>query len=120
MGAWRDRYRAESKDQLPEYGFGKNGWAYDFFLALPVDPSGALNDGRAFRDVRDLKRHLLADETQLARNLARQLSVYATGSPVHFSDRAAIEQIVQQTRAGSHGVRDLVHAVVQSELFRKK
>jgi hypothetical protein len=120
MGAWRDRYRAESKDQLPEYGFGKNGWAYDFFLALPVDPSGALNDGRAFRDVRDLKRHLLADETQLARNLARQLSVYATGSPVHFSDRAAIEQIVQQTRAGSHGVRDLVHAVIQSELFRKK
>jgi hypothetical protein len=95
MGAWRDRYRAESKDQLPEFGFGKNGWAYDFFHALPVDPSGALADGRAFADVKELKRHLLADETQLARNLAHDLRHRLAGplqrSRRHRTDPAAVQ-----------------------------
>jgi hypothetical protein len=88
MGAWRDRYRAESKEVTPELGIGKNGWPFAFHYAMQVDPSGQLPDGRAFKDVRDFKKLLLNDEAQIARNLTKQLSVYATGAPVRFSDRA--------------------------------
>ena len=84
------------------------------------DASGALPDGRAFKDVRDFKRLLLADETQIARNLARQLTIYATSAPVRFSDRAAIEQILQRTRAQGYGARSLVHQIIQSDLFLNK
>jgi hypothetical protein len=120
MGGWRDRYRATATTTDPEKGFGKNGWAYAFYHAMPVDSGGAMDDGRSFRDVREFKDLLLQDETQLARNLARQLTVFATGAPVRFSDRPAIEEVVRQTRGTQHGVRDLVHAVVQSELFQTK
>jgi hypothetical protein len=120
MGAWRDRYRGESRDKLPEFGFGKNGWAYTFHFALPVDPSGTLVDGRSFRDVTELKQLLLADERQIARNIARQLAIYASGAPIRFSDRAGIEAILERTRDGGHGVRDIVHAIVQSDLFLNK
>jgi hypothetical protein len=85
-----------------------------------VDPSGQLVDGRPFRDVRELKALLLQDEAQIARNLARQLAVYATGAPVRFADREAIEHMLQATAPGGHGVRSLVHEIIRSDLFLNK
>jgi len=120
LGGWRDRYRAIGDGHLPEVGFGKNGWAYAFHHALPVDAAGSLEDGRTFGDIRDFKRLLLTDEKQIARNLVRHLVVHATGAPVRFGDRAAVEQILQAAQAQHYGVRQLVHAIVQSELFRHK
>ena len=76
--------------------------------------------GRSFRDVREFKRLLLEDERQLARNLTRQLVVYATGAPVRFGDRAEIERILDRIGPGGHGVRSTVHEIVQSSLFLNK
>ncbi len=120
MGGWRERYRANAVNGVAETGFGRNGWPYSFSLALPVDSSGQLPDGRRFRDVRDFKRLLLTDERQLARNLARQLSIFATGARVHFSDRAAIEQILNAAQPSDYGVRSIIDALIQSDLFRHK
>ena len=60
------------------------------------------------------------DDRQLARNLARQLTIYATGSPIHFSDRAQIERILDQAASGGYGIRSLVQALVGSDLFLNK
>jgi len=57
---------------------------------------------------------------QLARNLARQFIVYATGAPARFGDRAAVEKILQRASAKGYGVRTLLHEVVESELFLNK
>ncbi|MEY2408068.1 MAG: hypothetical protein QOF48_738 [Verrucomicrobiota bacterium] len=119
MGGWRDRYRAMG-DGIPEKGLAKSGQKFAFHLALPVDATGELPDGRRFTNIRELKQLLLADEKQLARNLARQLAVYATGAPVRFSDRAPIEQILERAGSSHYGVRSLVHELVQSELFLMK
>ena len=119
MGGWRDRYRAVG-DGVPEKGFAKSGQKFAFHYALPVDASGELPDGRKFRDVRDLKQLLLDDERQLARNLARQLAIYATGAPIRFSDRPEIEAVLERTSAGHFGVRSLIRELVQSRLFQDK
>ena len=119
MGGWRDRYRAEG-ESVPEPGLGKGGQKFAFHYALPVDASGQLPDGRKFRDIREFKQLLLADEEQLARNLTQQLIVYATGAPIRFSDRPAVAKILANSRAGGYGVRKLVHETVQSELFLNK
>jgi hypothetical protein len=120
MGGWRERYRAVREGVAPEPGVGMNGQAFAFYYALPVDSAGELPDGRAFQDIREFKGLLVQDEALLARNLARQLAIYATGAPVRFSDREQIEQIVQAAGAKQYGVRSLVHEIVQSELFLKK
>jgi hypothetical protein len=119
MGGWRDRYRSEAKGE-PAHGIAKSGQKNVFFYAQPVDASGELPDGRKFTDVRDFKKLLLADERQLARNLTRQLSIYATGAPVRFSDREAIEQILDHAEASHYGVRAVIEELVQSELFQEK
>lgn len=119
FGGLRDKYRALGEG-APVPGFGKNGLAFQFHEALPVDPSGTLPDGRSFRDVQGLKRLLLADERQIARNLVGQLLTYATGTPAGFGDRAEVEAILDRTSVGGYGCRSLVHELVQSTLFRNK
>jgi len=119
FGGWRDRYRALGEgERVP--GFGKNGQPFIFHPAQPVDPSGVLTDGRKFNDVRDLKRLLLQDERQIARNLVRQLVTYSTGAPVRFGDRPKVEAILDHAQAGGYGVKSLIHGIVDSELFRNK
>ncbi len=119
FGGWRDRYRALGEgEKVP--GFGKNGQPFTFHPAQTIDASGALTDGRHFNDVRDLKRLLLQDERQIARNLVRQLVTYSTGAPVQFGDRPRVEAILDRTQPGGYGVKSLIHGIVDSELFRNK
>ncbi|HYE33304.1 MAG TPA: DUF1592 domain-containing protein [Methylomirabilota bacterium] len=119
-GGWRERYRAVGEQGESVSGFGKNGHAFVFKLAQTVDSTGELASGSAFKDIRELKRLLAKDERALARNLVHRFLVYSTGAPVSFSDRAAIEVILDKAAANNYGVRSLLHEVVQSPLFRIK
>jgi hypothetical protein len=120
LGGWRDRYRALGEGGEKELGFGKNGQPFAFHYGPPVDASGTLPDGRKFDDIRSLKNLLLADERQIARNLTRQLVVFATGAPVRFGDRPEIEQILDRAEPSHYGVRTLIREIVQSSLFQIK
>jgi mono/diheme cytochrome c family protein len=120
LGGWRDRYRALGSDGEKEPGIGKNGQAFAFHLSQPVDASGTLPDGRKFDGIRSLKKLLLDDERQLARNLAGQLLVFATGAPVRFGDRPELELILDRAQPRQYGVRTLIHEMVQSNLFQTK
>jgi hypothetical protein len=120
MGASRARYRAVAENVKPVPGYGMNGQAFAFHYGLPVDSTGELPDGRAFQDVKEFKRLVLTDELAIARNLARQLVVFATGAPVRFTDRAELERILQRASARDYGVRTLVEEIVRSELFQTK
>ncbi|MFT5496219.1 MAG: hypothetical protein ACI9TH_001617 [Kiritimatiellia bacterium] len=119
MGGWRDRYRSLGEG-TPVKGIGHNGLYYGFKIAKPVDASGVFADGTAFKDIHELKKHLAANEAQLARNLAQQLIVYATGAPIGFSDRSVVSDIVEKSRNEGYGIRKLIHRVIQSELFLSK
>ncbi len=119
MGGWRERYRSEAGGELAK-GLAKSGQKFSFRWALPVDASGDLPDGRKFSDIREFKQLLLSDEKQIARNLARQFTVYATGAPVGFADRSHIEAMLDRASSSHYGVRSLIHELVQSDLFRNK
>jgi hypothetical protein len=119
MGGWRERYRSEAAGELA-HGIAKSGQKFAFHYALPVDASGELADGRKFHDIREFKQLLLDNEKQLARNLVKQFAIYATGAPIHFSDREQIEQILERSKKSDYGVRTLIEQLVQSELFLRK
>lgn len=118
VGGYRQKYRAiDGKER--EQGFGKNGQKFAFYNALPVESFGVL-DGQKFTDIKDLKRLLVLNERQLARNLVGQFTVYATGSAVSFADRPKVEQILDRSQTGGYGVRSLIHGLVSSDLFLNK
>jgi len=121
MGGWRDRYRAFAENVKAEPGIGLSGQPFTFHYGLPVDSAGVLTDGRSFKDIREFKQLLLKnDEQTVARNLVGQLTTYGTGAPVGFADRKTVQEILDKTRASGYGVRDIVHGIVASDLFRNK
>ena len=120
MGGRRERYRAVSDDVKPVRGFGMSGQAFAFHYGLPVDSAGELPDGRAYKDVKEFKALVVKDELPVARNLTKQLVVFATGAPVRFSNRAELEKILTAAAPGHYGVRSLVHGIVQSAMFQNK
>lgn len=119
FGGWRDHYRAVGPGERV-HGYGKNGAPFAFHEAQPVDPSGVLPGGGAFKDVRDLKCLLLQDDRQIARNLVRQLVTYSTGAPVRFADRSKIEAILDSASTGDYRIKTLIHQIILSDLFRNK
>lgn len=120
LGGWRTRYRGLEQDleqRESVTGIDRAGHDFTYTLAEPVDASGRLLDGRRFQDIHKLKSFLASDSRQLARNLLHQFTLYATGTPVRFSDRAEIESILDACEADGYRVRDLMHSLVQSRIF---
>jgi hypothetical protein len=83
-----------------------------------VDASGVTDDGKEFTGIEEFKQHLLEKKEQVARNFVSQLVVYSTGGEIQFADRDEIESILNRTRENDFLVRDIVHEVIQSKIFR--
>ena len=116
MGAWRDRYRGmEEGDKIT--GYDPAGHPFTYFVGPAVDSSGRLLDGRTFENVRELKTLLASNSRQLARNLLGQFALYATGTPLRFSDRPEIEDILDRVEGQRFPIKDLVLEFILSDIF---
>lgn len=114
IGGWREHYRATGEPKEV------NGRKVRFWNGPAVDPSDTLTDGRSFRNIDEYKQLILEDKDQLARNLAEKLLAYGTGAAPTATDKPQIEVIVGTVRDKNYGFKELIHAVVQSELFQSK
>ena len=56
----------------------------------------------------------------IARAIAEKLLVYGTGRPVTKADSEAVSQVVEAARKNNFGLRSMIHAVVESEMFYRK
>ncbi|MCC6540372.1 MAG: DUF1588 domain-containing protein [Bryobacterales bacterium] len=115
-GRWRTRYRGIAEGERVS-GIDHTGHDFAYTLAGAVDASGTLLDGRSFKDVRELKALLAANPRALARNLLHQFTVYATGTPVRFSDRREIDRVLDVCSRNGYRVRDLLQAFIGSSIF---
>jgi len=116
LGGWRTRYRGlEAGESIT--GIDRAGHDYTYTLATHVDASGKLLDGRSFQNIQQLKAYLAANPRQLAHNLLHQFTIYATGTPVRFSDRPEVESMLDACAKNGYRVGDLLHALVQSRIF---
>jgi hypothetical protein len=117
IGGSRNRYRTLEQGESPERGSIDPLISIAFKTGPMVDPSGRMRDGTSFSDVREFKALLARERRLLLANLARQLSIYATGRDIAFNERAALHAIVDRTLEQGGGIRTLLHEVVQSRLF---
>ncbi|MBK8094604.1 MAG: DUF1592 domain-containing protein [Verrucomicrobiaceae bacterium] len=118
IGGWRERFR--SIDQGEKVDLKVEGRKVRYRLGPPVDATGEMPGGEKFAHLDDLKKLLLADPDRIARCVAEKLLTFATGRPMGFSDRSALDQLVAQSKKKGHTMRDMIHAIVQSEVFSSK
>lgn len=117
IGGFRQRYRSLGDgDRVATLIQGRR---VGYRIGPAVDSSGQFEDF-TFADFREFRDHLARDERRLARAFAQKLLTFATGRELGFSDRAEVARLVAQAEAQSYRLRDLIHGVVQSEIFLNK
>lgn len=85
-----------------------------------VDPSGKFPDGRSFANADEFKRLLLADLDTFGAAFVEKLATYGLRRTMSFDDHDELSSIVAEARADDYRLRDLVEALVTSDLFEKR
>lgn len=122
IGGFRDHYRATgSPVTLGGSTFEGQSFPGPYRMALKVDSSGVTPEGDSFSGFSDYQDHLVEKKLDyVAQHFVSQLIVLATGAEVQFADREAIKNIVTQVELEHYPMRSMIHAVVQSDLFRRQ
>ena len=92
---------------------------YDSSNKLPVDASGRLPGGRMFSGPAQLKSILVENKDFFIRTLTKSLLVHALGRPIEPTDRGEVEEITLAVEGHEYALRDLILAVVTSDLFSR-
>jgi hypothetical protein len=85
-----------------------------------VNASGIMPDGRKFADSIQFKQLLLEERDTIARAFIEHLCTYALRRVLTVDDREDVKSIVEQAKKGQYRVMDIVRAVAQSDLIRKR
>lgn len=120
IGGRRDWYRSAGAGERVNRFMDNIGVRRVLYRKGPdVNATGHMADGRKFADIRQLKKLLLSDPDQIARCLTENVSTYALGRGLGFSDRPEVKRIIGRLREKNYGFRTLVHEIVQSAAFRQ-
>ncbi|MYA09466.1 MAG: DUF1592 domain-containing protein [Holophagales bacterium] len=107
IGGFREAYRIPGEEGAGGYRKG-----------LPVDVTGVTPQGQVFVGIEEYKKLLYGNELdQVARHIASQLIAFATGAPVEFADRDAVEDILSALADDGYPLRSMIREVVKSDLF---
>ena len=85
-----------------------------------VDPSGEFSDGTHFNGPADLKSIIAEKKEEFLRCLIEKLMTYALGRGIEYYDRPVVENIAQSMSEQQYRMQALIHAIVQSDPFRKR
>jgi hypothetical protein len=84
-----------------------------------IEPADQFKDGRTFANFVEFRERLLEDPDTIARAMAEKLLIYGCGRPVTKADRATVDAVVATAKQNHLGLRSMIHAVVDSDLFLK-
>lgn len=98
VGVWRDRY-------------GKK---------LPINAQGEMPDGAVFDGADGIRAYLNARPDQFTHCLTEKMLTYALGRRLGFTDRDDLDRIAQAVARSDYNLRELVHQIAASEVFRTK
>jgi hypothetical protein len=116
-GGWQTNYRSLGKQFKSPPNLKRVQWR----VGPPVDASGVTADGKTFADLKEFKQKvLLADPEAFTLALTRKLAAYGSGRAMGFSDRAELNRIAHETYTHGNGLRELLHNLIQSEIFLTK
>lgn len=103
IGQWRTHEEVEGSGEDP-----------------PVDASGVLTDGRQFANAKEFKQLLLADLDAFNATFIEKLAIFGMRRTMAFDDQEELKEIARVSREKDYRVRDIIEALVLSELFQRR
>jgi len=89
-------------------------------LYAPIDASGVLPDGTAFKDVAGLRTALASRPGRFVTTLTEKLLTYALGRGLEYYDMPAVRKIVRDAAAGNYRLSALVLGITRSLPFQMR
>ena len=102
LGRWRTQYREGKK------------------LRVPISSYGTMVNGEKFKNIADMRQLLANDKEAFCNTVASKLLTMAMGRETNAFDREEIKEILKEADSKGNGFKDILTAVVTSELFRSK
>tara|TARA_Y100000588_G_scaffold68959_1_gene70438 strand:+ start:3015 stop:6038 length:3024 start_codon:yes stop_codon:yes gene_type:complete len=99
VGRWRDRYKRAKGN---------------------IDTSATMANGDEIADIVAFKKMLMERKHLIVRCLTKKMLTYATGRHLEAVDRGEIDRITTELSKKDDRLRDLIHLVVQSDIFLSK
>ena len=85
-----------------------------------IDPSGALPNGKSYRDLAEFRARLNEKKDDFRKALAENLLIYALGRGLEDTDRSAVEQICSSAAAEQDRFSSVILAIANSDPFQKR
>lgn len=86
----------------------------------PVNASGIMVDGRAYKDSLEFKQLLLKDVDRFAEAFVEQLATFALRRAMTVDDIDQIRAIALSARKNDYQIKSVIENLVCSELFQKR
>jgi hypothetical protein len=112
-GLWRTEERLAVLNRKKKGSTGE-------FKAFPIDPTGQLPDGTAFKDFFGLRDAIATHTDVFTRGLTEALIAYALGRPFGFVDEDLADDLLKASKNNDHQFRQIIQGLVASEKFHKK
>ena len=77
-------------------------------------------NGNEIADIVEFKKMLMKRKELVARCLTEKMLIYATGRKLEATDRGEVNRLVAELAKKENRLRDLVHLVATSKIFRSK
>ncbi len=86
----------------------------------PVNATGKLPDGRAFKGPGEFKALMVQDGDRFAEAFAEQLATFALRRVMTLDDRPHLKAVAAATKPNGHRLRDIIEQLVMSPLFQNR
>ena len=73
----------------------------------------------SFQTLSSFGAQLVSNPQPLLNSLAKKLLIYGCGRPVSLVDQPSVDYVVDSAKRNGNGLRSMIHAVVESELFNQ-
>jgi hypothetical protein len=112
-------FALESFDEIGQFRthYDSGGWRKR--QLAKIDPSGSLASGEPFENVNQLKAQLLKKLDLVTANIVSKLLTQATGRINDSQDKATVLAVMSSLKSKQPGIRELIHAVIQSGGFKR-
>lgn len=85
-----------------------------------VDASGELPDGRVFEGPQEFQQLLLSDIDVFNEAFIKKMAAYALRRPLTLKDELQLNMIAETSKVRNYRLRDIVEAIVLSDLFQAR
>ena len=125
LGRYRETYQKYVVTKIPEEKkegkvVKKERITHKYVDTTKVESDAVHRDGRAINGIEGLKKLMLEDKDEIAKNVLTKLSEYAMGRQMNYADSEMLHRLLEASKKNDYKLRELMVSIIADESFTKR